>query len=143
MGGFCSFFIESKFPQLVVEEGGCYFSLRIFERGKYFMKSVFMGKSAAQWLVKNIEYFVVGISSKQFFTFRDGDIAYTLPRSSYSFGNFLFLTELNVGGSWRFVIIPEGRAKNGWRTFGIELRKMLEPNCYGWFKPYEICCSAT
>ena len=130
MGGFCSFFIESKFFQLVVEEGGHYFLLRIFEWGKYFMKSIFMGKSVAHWLMKNIERFVVGISSKQFFTFRDGDIAYTFQRSSNSFGNFLFLTELKVGGSGRFVMIPEGRAKNGWKTFGLELRKMLEPNQY-------------
>ena len=26
----------------------------------------------------------------------------------------------------RSIIIPEGRAKNGWRVFGLELRKMLE-----------------
>ena len=31
MGGFRSFFIKSKFFQLVVEEGGHYFLLRIFE----------------------------------------------------------------------------------------------------------------
>ena len=89
-----------------------------------------MGKSAAHWLMKNIEYFVVGISSKQFFTFRDGDIAYTFQRSSNSFGNFLFLTELKVGGSRRSIIILEVRAKNGWRTFWFELRKMLEHNQY-------------
>ena len=46
MGGFRSFFIESKLFQLGVEEGGNFFSLRIFERGKYFMQSVFMGKNA-------------------------------------------------------------------------------------------------
>ena len=40
MGGFRSFFIESKLFQLVVEEGGNFFSLRIFERGKYFMQSI-------------------------------------------------------------------------------------------------------
>ena len=78
MGGFRSFFIESKFFQLVVEEGECYFLLRIFERGKYFMRSVFIGKIAAQWLMNKIEHIVVGANSKQFFTFRDGDVAYTL-----------------------------------------------------------------
>ena len=44
------FFIESKLFQLVVEEGGGgrnFFFLKIFERGKYFMQSVFMGKNAA------------------------------------------------------------------------------------------------
>ena len=47
MGGFRSFFIESKLFQLVVEEGGNFFSLRIFEQGKYFMQSIFMGRNAA------------------------------------------------------------------------------------------------
>ena len=52
MGGYHSFFIESKLFQLVIEEGGRYFSLQIFERGKYSMRSVFMGKNVAQWLRK-------------------------------------------------------------------------------------------
>ena len=48
MGGVRSFFIESKLFQLVIEEGGRYFSLRIFKRSRYFKKSVFMGKKVAQ-----------------------------------------------------------------------------------------------
>ena len=130
MGGFCSFFIESKFFQLVVEEGGRYFLLRIFERDKYFMRSVFMGKIAAQWLMNKIEHIVVGAYSKQFFTFRDSDIAYTLQQSTNSFGQFLLLIELKVGGSRRSIIIPVGKEKNGWRVFGLELRKMLYPSTH-------------
>ena len=130
MGGVRSFFIESKLFQLVVEEGGNYFALRIFERGKYFMKSVFMGKSAALWLMKNIELMVIGVNPKQFFTLREGDTAYTLQRGSNSFGQFLLVTELKTGGLQRSVIIPEGKEKYGWKVFGLELRKMLEPNQY-------------
>ena len=37
MGGFRSFFIESKSFQLVIEEGGNFFSFKIFEWGKYYM----------------------------------------------------------------------------------------------------------
>ena len=114
----------------MVEEGGRYFSLRIFEQSRYFMKLVFMGKNAAQWLMKSIEQIVVGFSPKYFYMFRDGDVAYTLQRSSNSFGLFLLLTELKVGGSRRSIIIPVGREKNGWRVFGLELRKMLEPENY-------------
>jgi len=55
MGGSRCFCIESNFFQLVVEEGGRYISLRIFEQSRYFMKSVFMGKNAAQWLMKSTE----------------------------------------------------------------------------------------
>ena len=39
---------------------------------------VFMSKNVAQWLMKNIEHIVVGVNPKQFFTFRERDIAYTL-----------------------------------------------------------------
>ena len=128
MGGSRGFFIESKFIQLVVEEGGRYFSLRIFERRRYFMKSVFMGKNAAQWLMKSTEQIVVGISPKYFYMFREGDLAYTLQRSSSSFGLFLLLIEFKVGGSRRSIIILEGRTSGGF--FGLELRKMLEPENY-------------
>ena len=79
---------------------------------------------------EGIEQIVVGISPKYFYTFREGDLAYTLQRSSNSFGLFLLLTEFKVGGPRRSIIIPEGRAKNGWRVFGLELRKMLEPENY-------------
>ena len=122
MGGFRSFFLESKFFQLVVEEGGRFFSLRIFERSRYFMKLVFMGKNGAQWLMKSIEQIVVGISLKNFYTFREGDLAYTLQCSSNSFGMFLLLTEFKVSGSRRSIFIPEGRVKNGWRVFGYVAR---------------------
>ena len=94
------------------------------------MKSVFMGKNVAQWLMKSIEQIVIGISPKHFYTFRESDLAYTLQPSSNSFGLFLLLTELKVGRSRRSIIIPVGRAKNGWRVFGLELRKILKPENY-------------
>ena len=50
----------------MVEEGGQYFSVRIFERSRYFIKSIFMGKNAAQWVLKSTEQIVVGISPKVF-----------------------------------------------------------------------------
>ena len=80
MGGFRSFFIESKLFQLVVEEGGNFFSLKIVERGKYYMQSVFMGKSAALWVMRILEHTVIGVNPKHFFTFRDCDSANTLQR---------------------------------------------------------------
>ena len=43
------------------------------------MNLVFMGKNAAQWLMKDVEHIVVGVNPKQFFTFRGGgNIAYTI-----------------------------------------------------------------
>ena len=129
-GGVRSFFIESKFFQLILEEGGRYYRLQIFERGKFFMRSVFMVKHAAQWLMSNLEHLVVRVNPKQFFTLREGDTTFTLQRSSNSSGQFLLLTELKAGGSRRSVILPEGKERNGWRAFGLELRKVLNPSLY-------------
>ena len=89
-----------------------------------------MGKNAAQWLMPNLEHLVVGVSPKQFFTLREGDTAFTLQRSSNSSGQFLLLTELKAGGSRRSIILPEGKERYGWRAFGLELRKLLNPSQY-------------
>ena len=94
------------------------------------MKSFFMGKNVAQWLMKSLEQIVVGFSPKYFYSFRDGDVAYTLQQNSNSFGLFLLLTKIKVGRSRRSIIIPVGKAMNGWRVFGLELRKLLEPDNY-------------
>ena len=45
------FFVESKSFEFCVEEGGSFFSLRIFERGRYSLRSVFMGKECAKRLL--------------------------------------------------------------------------------------------
>ena len=140
MGGFRSFFIESKLFQLVVEEGGNFFSLKIFEWGKYYMQLVFMGKSATLWIMWNLERTVIGVNPKQFFTFREGDTAYTLQRGTNSFRQYLLVTELKVSGLRRTIIIPAKKLQ-GWRTFGIELRRILEPSRYALgglnFVPYK------
>ena len=86
MGGFRSFFIKSKLFQLVVEEGGNFFTLKIFEQGKYFTQSVCMGKNAARWLMHSLEHTVIGINPKHFFTLSEGDTAYTTQRGANSFG---------------------------------------------------------
>ena len=114
----------------MIEEGGNFFSLKIFEQGKYYMQSVFMGKSETLWTMRTLEHTVSGVSPKQFFTFSEGDTAYTLQRESNSFGQYLSVTELKVGGLRRTIIIAAGKLQQGWRTFGIELRRLLEPSQY-------------
>ena len=140
MDGFQSFFIESKLFQLGVEEGGNFFSLKIFEWGKYYMQSVFMGKNATLWIMWNLEHTLSGVSHKQFFTFREGDTAYTLQRGTNSFRQYLLVTELKVSGLRRTIIIPAKKLQ-GWRTFGIELRRILEASRYALgglnFVPYK------
>ena len=141
MGGFRNFFIESKLFQLVVEEGGNFFSLKTFEWGKYYMQSVFMGKSAAIWLMRNLEHTVIGVKPKQFFTLREGDTAFTLQRGSNLFCQYLLVTELKVGGLWDLSLFLPENLQQRWRDFGIELRRVLEPSHYALgglkFVPYK------
>ena len=49
MGGFRSFYIESKLFQLVVEEGGNFFSLKIFERGKCRHQNLMMNSQPSDY----------------------------------------------------------------------------------------------
>ena len=88
------------------------------------MQSIFMGKSATLWLMQNLEHTVIRVNPKQFFTLREGDTAYTLQRGSNSFGQYLSVTKLKVGELWRTIIIPARKLQQGWRTFGIELRRI-------------------
>ena len=78
--------------------------------------------------MQSLEHTVIGVNPKQFFTLREGDTAYTVQRGSNWFGQFLLVTELKVGGMRRSIIILAGKAQQGWRAFGIELRRMLEPS---------------
>nr|POE75998.1 hypothetical protein CFP56_53517 [Quercus suber] len=43
---------------------------------------------------------------------------------------YLAVTELKVGGWQRTIIISARKLQQGWRTFGIELRRILEPSQY-------------
>ena len=103
----------------MVKEGGNFFPLRIFEWGKYFMQSVFMGKNATRWLLHSLEHIVIGVNPKHFFTLKEGDAAYTLQRGSNLFGQYLSVTELKVGGMRRSIIIPAGKVQQGWRALGL------------------------
>ena len=70
------------------------------------------------------------VNPKKFFTFREGGTAYTLQQGSNSFGQYLSVTKLKVGGLRRTIIVPAGKLQQGWKTFGIELRRRLEPSQY-------------
>nr|POE85022.1 hypothetical protein CFP56_52982 [Quercus suber] len=56
--------------------------------------------------MRNLEHTVSGVSPKQFFTFREGDTAYTMQRGSNSFGQYLSVTELKFV-PYRFKQIPK------------------------------------
>ena len=74
MGGSTFVFIESKTFEFVIEEGGSFFSLRIFERGRHSSRSVCMGKESAKRLLFHVEELMSKHKPGQFArTVREGD----------------------------------------------------------------------
>ena len=79
MGGSLFFFVESKSFEFCVEEGGSFFSLQIFERGRYSLCSVFMGKECAKRLLSLLEDFISSKPTGHFArTVRDGETVFIL-----------------------------------------------------------------
>ena len=56
MGGSLFFFVEAKSFEFSVEEGGSFFLLRIFERSRDSLRSVFLGKESAKRLFSLIDW---------------------------------------------------------------------------------------
>ncbi|KAF3946019.1 hypothetical protein CMV_027667 [Castanea mollissima] len=92
-----------------------------------------MGKKACHWLLSKLEQTVLDRNSRHFFEFKEGDIVYMFQMCSNAFGNYIFVTELKVGGCRRLVIIPEGKVMRGWRRFDFELTSLITPK-----KPMKI-----
>ena len=83
MGGSTFFFIESKAFEFSVEEGGSYFSLRIFERGHSSMHFVFLGKESANRFLFHLEELNSKQSPGHFArTIREGDVVFILQLGS-------------------------------------------------------------
>ena len=55
MGGSTFVFIESKTFEFVVEEGGTFYLLRIYERGRNSLQFICMGKGSAMRILIHIE----------------------------------------------------------------------------------------
>ena len=74
MGGSLFFFVESKSFEFSVEEGGSFFLLRLFERGRDSLQSVFMGKECAKRMLSIMENFIFSEPREHFArTVRDGE----------------------------------------------------------------------
>ena len=128
MGGSVFFFVESKSFEFSVEEGGMFYQLRIYERGRDSLRSIFMGKGSAKRLLFNVEELISGQSSGQFAkSCREGDKCFILQLGSNSHGAFLLISELTHGRRKGSIVVPEGKTGNGWRGFELHLRKVLAP----------------
>ena len=126
MGGSIFFFVESKTFEFSVEEGGTFYVLRIFERNKDSLRSVFMGKLSAIHLLTYVEDLMSNTLPENFArTFRDGNKVFILQLGFNAHGSFLMISEL-LHGRWKgLIIVLERKLGSGWRGFGFHLRKAI------------------
>ena len=127
MGGSLFCFVESKSFEFSVEEGGSFFLLRIFERGRNFLRSVFMGKECAKRMLSIMENFILSELHDHFArTVREGETVFIIQLGSNVHGYYLMISELLHGRRKGFLVIPEGRMGHGWRDFLWHLKKVLD-----------------
>ena len=126
MGGSLFCFVESKTFEFSVEEGGSFFLLRIFERGRNFLRSVFMGKECAKRMLSIMENFILSELHDHFArTVREDETVFIIQSGSNAHGYYLMISELLHGRRKGFLVIPEGRLGHGWRGFMWHLKKVL------------------
>ena len=112
------FFVESKTFEFTVEEGGMFYQLRIYEKGRDSLRSIFMGKGCAKRLLFNVEELIAGQSRGQFAkSFREGDKCFILQLGSNSYCFFFVISELIHGRRKGSIVVPEGKSGSGWRGF--------------------------
>uniref|UniRef100_A0A2N9FVR5 Reverse transcriptase domain-containing protein n=1 Tax=Fagus sylvatica TaxID=28930 RepID=A0A2N9FVR5_FAGSY len=128
MGGNRHFFIESKAFEFTVDHGGGAFIVRLYERRKDTLRSVFMGKESAITLLAALEELVTLKNTGNFVrTIREGETVFIAQRCSNTKGRYVSLQAIHKGGRRGQIIIPEGRNGDGWRGFALELRRILYP----------------
>ena len=154
MGASFFFFVESKSFEFCVEEGGSFFSLCIFERGRYSLRFVFMSKEGAKRLLSLLEDFISSKPPGHFArTVRDGETVLILQLGFNAHGYFLMLSEFLRGCRKGFIVVPKGNLGCGWRGFGSHLRKALAPGTLAfnlspkafalvWTHSLQILCSS-
>ena len=83
MGGSRFFFIESKAFELKVDHGGEDYILRIYERGRDTLRSVFTSKESAKTLLATMEDLVSLNHVGDFvYTIREGEMVFIAKRSN-------------------------------------------------------------
>ena len=66
MGGAIFFFVESKNFEFLLEDGGTFYMLRIYERSTDSLHSVFMAKESAKHLLSIVEDLMSNVSPGHF-----------------------------------------------------------------------------
>ncbi|GMY14512.1 hypothetical protein FCV25MIE_09751 [Fagus crenata] len=128
MGGTRHVFIESKAFELTFDHGGGAHVVRLYERGKDTLRSIFMGMKSAKTLLDALEELVSLKHTGDFVrTIRKGETVFIAQRCNNAKGRFVTIQAIHRGGRRGSIIIPEGRNSNGWRGFALELRRILFP----------------
>jgi hypothetical protein len=128
MGGNRHFFIESKAFELKVDHGGGAYIVRLYERGKDTLRSIFMGKASATTLLDSMEELVSQKQSGNFVrTIREGETVFIAQRCTNSKGRYVSIQAIHRGGRRGLIIISEGRNCSGWQRFTLEFRRVLFP----------------
>uniref|UniRef100_A0A7N2R5F7 HECT-type E3 ubiquitin transferase n=1 Tax=Quercus lobata TaxID=97700 RepID=A0A7N2R5F7_QUELO len=121
-----------RFYPKPIEEGATFYSLRIFERYKDSLRSVFMGKESALRLLSYAEDLMSNTRPENFArTFKDDSKVFILQLGFNAHGSFLMISELLYGRQKGLIIVSEGKLGCGWRGFGFHLRKAIAPDTLG------------
>ena len=98
MGGSLFWLVESNSFEFSVEEGGSFFLLRIYERGRNSLRSVFMGKECAKRMLSLMEKFILSELPEHFArTVREGESVFIIQSGSNAHGYYLMISELLHG----------------------------------------------
>ena len=94
----------------LLKKGVLFFLLRIFERGRDSLRSMFLGKESAKRLFSIMENFIYSESLGHFArTVREGETVFILQSGSNAHGSFLMISKLLLGRRKGFLVVPEGR----------------------------------
>ena len=100
--------------QLRKAEGGMFYQLHIYERGKDSLRSIFMGKGSAKRLLFNVEELISRQSNEQFAkSCREGDKCFILQLGSNSHGAFLLISKLTHDRRKGFIVVLERNTGSG------------------------------
>ena len=98
MGGNKHFFIESKAFEFTVDHGGGAFSVRLYERGKDTLQSIFMGKESVITLLAALKELVSKNNTRNFVpTIPEGEIVFIAQHCSNTKGRFVSLQAIHRG----------------------------------------------
>ncbi|GMY32662.1 importin beta-like SAD2 [Fagus crenata] len=132
MGGNRHFFIESKAFELKVDHGGGVYIVRLYERGKDTLQSIFMGKASATTLLDAMEELVSQKQSGNFVrTIREGETVFIAQRCTNSKGRYVSIQAIHRGGRRGLIqIMVSTNVVHDWFFDTPRTQTLYEPEHY-------------